>query len=204
MILLHNGFGGQQIAPRGQELADRNYPEIAPWILSSTKLAHRRPGHYLLAIHPGGEVVLGRDEERGRFGFLRQLETEAKIMFARRCIGQSVVIGLPDPLWRRLKVTAFQGHVARDPFRCPVLGRQQSHLPPTRLAVRRWLPLRVPYANLPVVTAARLDGGAAVGNIHRLIRINSPAVPDVGVILGQRFSRTGYANFIPCLLSTES
>src|SRR6266850_32479 len=105
------------------------------------------------------------------------------------------MILLHNRLGRQQVSSRIQELAARNPSSSPVLGRQQSHLPPTRMAVRRRLPLRIPYADLPVVTASRFDGKAAVENIYGLIGVDSSAVPDV-VILSQRFGRTGYANFI--------
>ena len=56
--------------------------------------------------------------------------------------------------------------------------------------------MRIPNPHLPVVAATGLDRRAAIGNVHGLIGIDLSAVPNIGVILGQQFSRTGHADFI--------
>ena len=103
MILLHNGFGSQRIGARAQELADRNDPEVSPGIARPSEIAHRRLDQHLLAIHPRGHVVFGGDEKRGSFGLSLEIKVETEIMFPRRRIGQSIVIGRPDPLWERTR-----------------------------------------------------------------------------------------------------
>ena len=195
-LLLNNRLSRHGIGACMQQLAHLQDSEITPWILSSAELAHGRLDHNLLAVDPGCHVVLGGDEERGLFGSLRQLEVEAEIVFAGSGPGQRVVIRRPDPLRRRLIISALERHVPGDPFRLPVLGGKQSHLPPAGRAVGRSVPLGIPYPHLPVVAPARFNRGSRVGNIDRLVGFNPAAVPNIGSILCQVLRRAGHANLI--------
>ena len=195
-LLLNDRLSRQRISSCVQQFANRYDSKISPRILRATELAHGRFDHHLLTVDPGRHIVLGGDEERGLFGFLRQLEGEAEIVLAGRGFGQRIIIRRPDPFRRRFIISAQERHIPRDPFRFPVVGREQSHLPPTGLAVGRSLSLRVPNPHLPVVAAARLDGGTTVRHIDRLIGFNAAAVPHIGAILRQSFGRTGHTNFI--------
>ena len=56
--------------------------------------------------------------------------------------------------------------------------------------------LRIPNPHLPVIAAARFDGGAAIGNIDGLIGIDTTAFPHIGTVVRQSVRRAGHTNFI--------
>src|SRR5215469_13211505 len=106
---------------------------------------------------------------------------KAKLMPSARCMGIAVIIGGPHPFHSGFIIGPHDGKVASNPLCLPIFDGKESHLPPTGEAVRRRHSALIPCSNLPVIPAPGLQRWTVVRTIDRLVRLDSDAVPHIGL-----------------------
>ncbi len=74
-----------------------------------------------------------------------------------------------------------------NPLGAPGLLAHKPRLPPTDVALRIWLPCRVPHFHQPEGARRRRNCRPLVAHIQRLARIDPPAIPNVRLALAQQF-----------------